>query len=153
MDQKLLHHDETVKREVQKTGVGAGTSKSKSQASVNQLAADGLPHHTRLSFQSAADVPHSEIAHRAYDLYVHQGCPTGQDEQTWLLAEQQVKEEYIGAADSQSRDYDTAPLDHSTSAPRMHGTDGEFRSMLASRDPTQHRFPDSSHPSSPFSTR
>ena len=40
---------------------------------------------------AAAKPTHKDIAKRAYEIYVENGCKQGQTEQNWLQAEQELK--------------------------------------------------------------
>ena len=40
---------------------------------------------------ATAMLTHEEIARRAYEIYVENGCRQGQSEQNWLQAEQELK--------------------------------------------------------------
>jgi len=55
-------------------------------------------HHTRTEFPATnanktgtdAKPSHDEVAKRAYNIYVKQGCPRGHDLEHWLAAENQM---------------------------------------------------------------
>lgn len=54
----------------------------------SNLAAQTVPN---LAVLESPKTTHDDIAWRAYEIYVTKGCPSGQCEQNWLQAEQELR--------------------------------------------------------------
>ncbi|MCU0915978.1 MAG: DUF2934 domain-containing protein [Planctomycetes bacterium] len=70
-----------------------GISTSSSQAGGATAAA---PRRSGAKSRPAADGPkitHDQIARRAHELWVQQGCPHGRDRENWFEAEKQLRAE------------------------------------------------------------
>jgi hypothetical protein len=63
------------------------------QASAARVPVGGLATALAAATAPAPEPTHEEIAARAYDLWIAQGCPHGRDHENWIEAERQLRAE------------------------------------------------------------